>query len=235
LILPTSDKLLEIDVKKNDLSNPSLRVSHERSNLKLSVIGAAILAAMFGVLTVAVTRGATHGFDVRILYDIHTASSPALTEFFRIVTFTGSPGLVLVTLILVLIFLLRKRYALAAFLAIDLGGIFAVNTAVKFLVRRNRPEVFPWLTHAFGFSFPSGHTSASAAVYWFLAYLLFRGGRKLAGIPVVFWALLIGFSRMYLGVHYPTDVAGGLLLSGAWLIILVSVERSLPAAFGGHL
>jgi undecaprenyl-diphosphatase len=90
-----------------------------------------------------------------------------------------------------------------ASILISLSGATALNTLLKFLLRRPRPSLFPPLVVESGFSFPSGHVTASVAVYGFLAVMLWREHRRGWAIFTAAWIPLVIFSRVYLGVHYP--------------------------------
>jgi len=111
-------------------------------------------------------------------------------------------------------------------------GAEATSFAGKYLVGRTRPE-FLAVASAFSPSFPSGHATASMAVYGFLAYAIARDlSRARERFEVVFWTavliLLIGFSRMFLSLHYLSDVVSGFLVGGFWLLVgFAIVERRL--------
>jgi len=75
-----------------------------------------------------------------------------------------------------------------------------------------------------GFSFPSGHVTASVAVYGFLAVLLWRNNRRAWAIFSAAWVFVVAASRVYLGVHYPSDVLGAMSLTSLWLMIVLAVH-----------
>ncbi len=110
-----------------------------------------------------------------------------------------------------------ERYAIE--LLASMGGGFALNQLLKAVFHRPRPSTA--LLHQYGLSFPSGHAMMSMAFYGCLAWLAVQYGRRwgVAGALVVF-CLLIGLTRVYLHVHYPTDVVAGFAAGTAWLVLL---------------
>ncbi|MFG3586385.1 phosphatase PAP2 family protein [Streptomyces sp. NPDC047990] len=128
----------------------------------------------------------------------------------------------------------RERVVRALCCVGCLAAAQAVRYAVMSLVSRPRPPVAEWATHATGWSFPSGHTTTSAVSGGLLVLALLarapRGGRPLA-LVVGCWSVLVGLSRVYLGVHWFSDVLGGWLLSLCWLSLTVYVvARFRPSA-----
>ena len=108
-----------------------------------------------------------------------------------------------------------------------------LSTAIKALVARPRPPTALALTHASGFTFPSGHAT-DATVAWLLLASLAAGTTARWPAKVAWWAaaaamaVTVGFTRLYLGVHWLTDVAGGFALGAAWVAILLSTTRAVP-------
>lgn len=145
-----------------------------------------------------------------------------LTKLMQDITNLGSTGwligLVLVVSILGLWF---QKYVKVLSLAVVVGGALLLTELLKATFQRVRPDL-PWLTIASGYSFPSGHTLNSMALYGFLSYLVFRNcnnkiNRYVWSTGLFILALLIGISRVYLGVHYPSDVLAGWAVAGGWL------------------
>ncbi len=156
-------------------------------------------------------------------------SSPGLDVFFQVITQLGSPAAFILLGILAFIGLCLRGHIKSGIILT--GGLAAAWAAMKFLkdlVGRERPSG-EQLTAASGMSFPSGHAMLSLVFYGFIAYLLlarfpFRYG-NLLGYTLVVMIGLIGFSRIYLNVHYTTDVAAGFVLGSLILIIMVKVFR----------
>jgi membrane-associated phospholipid phosphatase len=150
-----------------------------------------------------------------------------LTDAMRLVTDLGAAA-VLVPLILVAGLGWRWRrgsWRPLALLGGAAAGAWAVQVAVKQLVERPRPPAGLALSHATGFAFPSGHATDAAAVYGMLAVLLARSGRRAASAAALLAAVgviaLVGLSRLYLGVHWLTDVVGGVGIGAVWLVSLI--------------
>jgi undecaprenyl-diphosphatase len=135
--------------------------------------------------------------------------------------------------IIVAMLLLRLRWNVLVLAAAVLAA-WGTNSVLKRLFERERPSV-THLSFADGFSFPSGHAMVSSAFYGLLAYVLWRHFREkgkpgtaaaVAGFGIV-WIFLICFSRVYLGVHYPSDVMAGASLGAAWWIAAVIVLKRI--------
>lgn len=152
-------------------------------------------------------------------------TSPISTTFFNICTALASPVVLLVFCILLVLFLKQKEYRvpLLANLAISL----LLNLGMKDLFARVRPSDVAVLAVETGYSFPSGHTMAATCFYGFLIFLVFRSARRkgaryaLAALLMLIVAL-VGISRVYLGVHYFSDVFAGLCCSITYLILFTS-------------
>ena len=165
--------------------------------------------------------------------------SEGLTTLFRAVTILGDrPILVPLVLVVGLTLRVRRRsWAPLAFLAIAQLGSIVLYNAVKALVARPRPAIGPVVASATGYGFPSAHATQAAAVWGALAVLAGRSlaGRRsrgtVAGAAAAVVAL-IGVSRLYLGVHWATDVVGGWALGALWLWGVVAVVY-LPLAAPG--
>jgi undecaprenyl-diphosphatase len=188
---------------------------------------AAMLAATaaFAELAEWVGEGKTQAFDTSVLVRVHRYASPALDRAALEITALGA-GLVVVMLLgvaSVLLWISRHRYSVLL-LWVAVVGATLLNTVMKAVYDRPRPSVFPWRTpYAEAASFPSGHSTTAVAAYATLAYLVARLSptRRLKwatiGVAVVV-ILLIGLSRVYLGVHYPSDVLAGFLSGFVWAV-----------------
>ena len=167
--------------------------------------------------------------DEQILILIGLLRSGALTIWAVDMTALGSPTvLTVVTLIgLAVLTLNRDR---SGFLYLTTGAIgAAVGTALlKGIFTRPRPTVIPQLVEVSGFSYPSGHSFASTSIYLILMFLAWRyypswRDRSVLAIVTIVVICGVAASRLYLGVHYPSDVLSGVLLGGAWASLLGAV------------
>jgi undecaprenyl-diphosphatase len=162
--------------------------------------------------------------DTRVVAVVNQHQSPAATHFFETITFFGSTNFLLPAYsILIIILLLEKRKRTA----FNIGVIGVSSSAVLYLLKeifkRHRPTD-PLMAHVTGFSFPSGHSFSSFTFYALIIYLFWQ--LKISplakGIIAFFFflfALLISYSRVYLRVHYPSDVVAGFCLSVIWLLL----------------
>ena len=165
----------------------------------------------------------------------------SLTSAMRFATQLGgiwvSTSLVMLTSILLPAPWGRLRTAAAAVL-VTMGASLAVN-AIKVLIARPRPTLSDVIATANGYAFPSGHSAQGVAAYGFVAYLITRRLSDRRRRAVV-WALaavvaaLIGFSRVYLGVHWLTDVLGGFLVAGVWLVLVLTTISTIAGRRDGR-
>ena len=175
------------------------------------------------------------GFDVQALEAIAANRSSALTSVAQVVSDAGSFALLAPLSIAFLLLRRWKRPADDIALVVIAVGSAALPSVVKLIVARPRPTI-EHLSHLTSLSFPSEHTTQAAAIYLTIAILLSkglnRGWRELVIILTVLIALAVAWSRVYLGVHYPTDVIAGLLLGWSWALLVFHWAR--PKLGGGN-
>lgn len=177
----------------------------------------------FVALADQVNEGATQAFDTAVLQWVAQHPFPRWMEPVTLeITMLGTGTVVLMIVSVAALFLALTKHRHSALLLViaTLGGVI-LNNILKASFHRPRPQVFQWGTHAFSSSFPSGHAMSAATVYLTIAYLAARLHER----PAVRWAIwltafvvitLIAVSRILLGVHYPSDVAAGMVLGAAW-------------------
>jgi undecaprenyl-diphosphatase len=221
--------------------------SRDRDELWLLLGLLALLGAALLILNLAgeVLEGDTLDFDRRLLASLRKADNPAqpigpawleLAAFD--ITALGGPTVLGLTVLAVVGFLvLQGLYRNAAFVFLASAGGWLLNDLLKELFARPRPQVVPHLRQVMSLSFPSGHALTSAAIYLTLGALLMRvAERRLVKFYCMFVAslatLLIGATRVYLGVHYPTDVLAGWLIGMSWALFCWLLERSLERRAG---
>lgn len=162
-------------------------------------------------------------FD-KLAFSLFKIRTPLLTKIFLIITNLGSPY---VLILLTLLSFLLKNKKLSFIITANLGLITIINQVLKFIVKRPRPSDL-FLIVETGYSFPSGHSMVSLSFYGLLIYFIYKyfKNKKLKIFLITLFFLiivLIGVSRVYLGVHFVSDVISGFLLSLSYLIIFIKV------------
>lgn len=219
------------------------RLLHKRRALLAALIIVASMGAfVFLKLTSEIAEGETHRIDEAILHAFRVPDNPArplgpkwLTSAFIEFTALGSTSVLGLITLLVIGFLLSERKRLPALLiGLAVVGGALLSTVLKTIIGRPRPESVTHLVDVATLSFPSGHAMLSAVTYLTLGTLLIREiksrrTRVLVIVSVVLLTGLVGLSRVYLGVHYPTDVLGGWCAGTAWAALCVVVVDFLEA------
>jgi undecaprenyl-diphosphatase len=216
----------------------------ERQELTWLIVGlvACLLLLAFVMLAGAVSGGSTRDIDNRILVTLRNPADPAKpvgpywVEWMMLdLTAIGGPTvLTLVVLAIAGFLVLQQRYRTAAFIMLTSFGGMYMTAVLKDMFSRPRPTVVPHLREVTSSSFPSGHAMESAIVYLTLGAILMRivEGR-LAKMYVLFIAallsLLVGVSRLFLGVHFPTDVIGGWIIGFLWALVCWVTAQWLEA------
>lgn len=179
-----------------------------------------LLAVLFAVLGGLIHTEGLRSIDRAIgdfFFGLRNDSlTPVVKGISELGTTTGFVVVLLITLIWTLVFLRNGRYAV--WLTISLIGGWLLNKLLKALYTRERPDLWESLVVPDGYSFPSGNAMISAALFGLIALLLFRSGKagnRVWAAIVLLILLLIGVSRLYLGVHYASDIVGGFLAGAA--------------------
>ena len=186
----------------------------------------------FGKLVEEMLEGDTRAFDEAVLRALRSPTNPAdplgpwwVEMAFRDLTSLGSTAvLTVITLAAIGYLLIDGKRAAAVFVLLSIGGGTIVSTLLKNIIARPRPELVAHLVDVRTLSFPSGHAMLSAVTFLTLGALLARlqSRRRLKAYLLtvaVFLSLLVGISRVYLGVHWPTDVLAGWCVGAAWAML----------------
>ncbi len=180
--------------------------------------------ALLAALTIAVFSGVMVTFDETILEAMRSNGKPLGPEWMPLlilgVTHSGDSITLIIIALLTLAYLYKKLDKGLFYKAlIAYAGVFALTPLLKTIFGRARPEIIEQLSHASSASFPSGHALRSATVYLISYYLLSRFYPQLSrfGGLIILYVACIGLSRIYLGVHWPTDILASWLLTFGWL------------------
>jgi undecaprenyl-diphosphatase len=194
----------------------------------------------FGALMSEVIEGETSGFDEAILLALRQPGDvslpigpPAFAEFMRDISGLGGVGILsLITSAAVVFLALIGQYRSGIFVLISVGAGSLISSGFKMMVDRPRPDLVPHGSFVSTASFPSGHSMMSAVVYLTLAVMLARTSQRLR-VRLYFMTiatlltLAVGCSRVYLGVHWPTDVLAGWVLGASWAVFCAVIATWL--------
>lgn len=215
------------------------------SSLEFPILLALLAIAAGGWIFMAIAgevmEGETQGFDRKILLsmrrpgDLMPKGGPQVQETARDVTSLGSTTILgLVTAITVVFLALDGKRHMAYFALASVVGGTLLSTLLKDVFQRPRPDIVPHLAYASNSSFPSGHSMMSAVTYLTLGALLARSHERRA-VKIFFLTLaavlgfIVGVSRVYLGVHWPTDVLAGWTAGAVWALLCWVIARWLQS------
>ncbi len=192
------------------------------AHLSLGLIVSIAALYVFGAIAEDLVEKGSFRLDQVLATSLHDAARPALTQFLLIVTMLGMQGVIVIGVIVAIFFIVRRAWLNLLIWAIAIGGGEVLNLLLKTIFARPRPVFDVPLTVEIQFSFPSGHAMMSIITYGLLAYFAFgalqsRRWRVIIGAAMVLLVLIIGFTRLYLGAHYLTDVVGGFAAGWIWL------------------
>jgi len=190
-------------------------------------------AYLFGWLADEVSENEFGDINRSMLLTIHSYRTPALDRLAFDATWFGSTtGILVISVLIIGAFWLLKRYVdLGMYAAVLIGASLMVLT-FKVLFHEARPQVFPPLVHETNYSFPSGHSLTSFAVWGFIAWWVVsldirQFWRWLFALLGILVAITVALSRLYLGVHWPTDVLAGVFLGFGWVAVCALGHRWL--------
>jgi undecaprenyl-diphosphatase len=241
----SADRRLEVRGRTRlawDLLYRGLRVSYKHAHSFTTALGVflvfgALIAIAgtyaFAKLAELVREGYTQTFDEAVLRWMERHQTVWLEQLMLEVTMLGTWIVVLsiVGVAALFLWLNRHKYSAALLLVATAGGI-GLNSILKIGFDRPRPQVFEWGTHVSSSSFPSGHAMSSTVVYLTVAYLAARlqkthAARLATLIVAAFIVATICFSRMYLGVHYPSDVTAGVIIGVSWAAFCMATLEAI--------
>ena len=192
---------------------------------------AAVVLAAAGWLVTGPIRSYPAGFDSSIRGAVRGMQSPMWTSLFRAVTKLGSTvSLTVVGCAAGLVFIALRWFRPLLLLIVAMAGQAALHHGFKWLVARTRPSALIAYPHTESFSFPSGHALSALCLYAMIAWIFtsrtensaLKAGIWISTIVLVF---LIGLSRVYIGVHYPSDVIAGFFAASIWTAAVISADE----------
>ncbi len=196
----------------------------------LSSLGAAMLALfLFAWLGNEMLQGDTQHFDQAVREWVHSYASPAMTRVMNAISLLGY-NILIVELVIALAVFAKLRWRRAAlWLTVAMAGSLVLDLTLKYIYHRARPTAyFGMAPHSY--SFPSGHAMCSFCFYGVLAGLLSARTKPLVWRILIWFAaaalvIAIGLSRIYLGVHYPSDVVAGYLAATVWVGTIIVLDH----------
>lgn len=193
-----------------------------RQKLMFAVLGILAPLLVFAAIAEDLLKHEAFLWDRSLLETIHAQATPALDRIMLVITHAGDVRTLSGVIALALLGLWFRGFPQqATFLALSSGGAAIMNVGLKLLFQRSRPELWARLIPEHDFGFPSGHAMGSTAVAMALIVLVWQTRWR---YPVLLlglgFTLAVGFSRLYLGVHYPSDVIAGGVLSIAWVTVM---------------
>ncbi|OKH52565.1 phosphatase PAP2 family protein [Calothrix sp. HK-06] len=212
-----------------------LHYIHPRLITLIGALGIGGLAVCLVILFVLaklaeeVLERESFAFDKSILLWIRSYANPSLDNLMLFITQLGNSSVVVILAGITILTLLWRRYRLEAMIfVLTCLGAFILNTGLKLFFSKVRPQLWKQLIVETSYSFPSGHALGSMVLYGFIAYLLANRYSKYSKI-IYFIAIIligaIGLSRLYLGVHWPTDIIAGYGVGFLWLTICITMLK----------
>ncbi len=192
------------------------------------LIGYLLILSIVAWLCTEVWEKEAFSLDRSLLLSIHQFATPQLDGVMLFITALGDPPTVIAIFISTIAWLgMKRRYTDGIRFIIACAGGILLNQVMKLFFAKPRPELWTRLISETSFSFPSGHAVGSMVVYGFIAYILVRElpiYRRYIYAAASLLIIAIGFSRLYLGVHYPTDIIAGYGVGILWLTTCLKIR-----------
>ena len=195
---------------------------------RLLLVFAGVLLPLwgFGALVERLHEGEAFPFDAPMLLAIHAMANAGFDRVFLFMSAIGYAwGVIPVDVLLVFGLAIRRHYREALFASVSIIGSLLINVAAKHSFARARPGLWQAFVHENTYSFPSGHAMGSMTLAWVVVLLcwyprshLSRSWRWPVTILAALFVLLVGLSRIYLGVHYPSDILAGWAAASVWVV-----------------
>jgi membrane-associated phospholipid phosphatase len=194
------------------------------------ILGLALTAAVSGFVVIAedvVGGGELVAFDIAFARALQDASSPGSDRFFAAVSWMGQGKVLAVASLAVAVWLVRRSLLLSVWWIAAQGGGGLLNLMLKRAFERARPEYADPVLAASSWSLPSGHAMGTFILCGLGCYVLLRQTRSWTAAAIVVtislsWCLVMAFSRLYLGVHFASDVVAGVVAGAAWVAVCAS-------------
>jgi undecaprenyl-diphosphatase len=235
---PNSDSTLEPDSAASNRQTGADLPATERgpapttlmeSIVVVSLAVAALSLFLFAWIAEEMAEGETAAFDLSVRAWVHQFASPSMTRAMTVISLLGYDILIVELVAALAIFLYLGWKHAAGWLAVSMAGALILDLTLKYSFRRPRPQPF-FGAAPHSFSFPSGHALCSFCFYAVLAGLIAARTRSMfvrvaAGVMAAALVIAIGLSRIYLGMHYPSDVVAGYLGAAIWVSTLLVLDR----------
>lgn len=200
-------------------------VRNKRVAYAFLVFGVCI--AFFASLADEVAENETLPYDQAVLRAVRGIATPTLDAVFVVGTdFGGIIGASVLGLLVAAYLVYKRQWRKTIFLAFALIGAALLSVLLKLIFIRDRPDLWEHLVSESSYSFPSGHAMGSSALAMAITVLGWKTHFRwlIIGVAAIYM-IFIGFSRLYLGVHYPTDIVAGWLISAAWVSVVYYFMR----------
>ena len=184
-----------------------------------------IIIFLLSIWIFLIFRNKIIGLDNNIYLLLNNLENSILTNFFKIITYLGS-AYILIFLAFISLFFIKKNNKYK-YISINLALAFLFNQILKNIFRRTRP-LFKHLVKESGFSFPSGHAMVSFCFYGLIIYFIHKSNlkhKRIYEILLIVIIVLIGLTRIYLGVHYFSDIIGGFLFGLLYLLLFIRLLK----------